>query len=72
METETARRLPKRDFISLPEVARAKGVSRVAVLYAIRTGKLRAYRTPGRRDWLIYVPDARAYLAGEGREAATC
>lgn len=70
MQTTTARRVPKRDFISLPEVAQAKGVSRVAVLYAIRNGKLRAYRTPGRRDWLIYVPDAREYLEVKKRDAA--
>lgn len=62
MKPKTVRRIPRRDFITLPEVAEAKGVSRVAILYAIRAGRLRAYRTPGRRDWLIYVPDAREYL----------
>lgn len=34
----------------------------MAVLYSIRVGKLRASRTPGRREWLIHVEDARAYL----------
>lgn len=59
---ERAIRRPNRNFVTLPEVARAKGVSRVAVLYSIRVGKLRASRTPGRREWLIHVEDARAYL----------
>jgi len=56
-------RVPNRAFVGIPEIARKKGVSRVAVLYAIRTGKLRAHRTPGGRQWLIHVDDARAYIS---------
>ena len=59
--TET-RRIPLIPFVSIPEVARRRGVSRVAVLYAIRTGRLRAYRDPGRRDWMIKRSDAEEYV----------
>ena len=39
--------------------------------YAIRTGKLRAYRVTGKRDWLISRADAEAYIAApiRGRTA---
>jgi len=56
------RRIPNRQFVTLPEVAELRGVSRVAILYAIRSGRLRAHRSPGSRQWLIHVDDARAYL----------
>ncbi len=59
---ETTRRVPLRRFITIPEIAKAKGISRVAVLYAIRTGKLRAYRVPGNRTWLIVHRDAVDYI----------
>jgi excisionase family DNA binding protein len=52
-----------RGWVTLPELAAARGVSRVAVHQAIRAGKLRAYRAPNGRTWLIHVEDARAYLA---------
>jgi excisionase family DNA binding protein len=60
---QTTRRVPLREFITIPEIAAEKGVSRVAVLYAIRTGKLRGYRVPGRREWLIRRKDADAYVS---------
>ena len=62
MMTENAARVPVRNFYSLPEVARLRGVSRVAVLYDIRAGKLRAQQDPVSRRWWILVSDARAYL----------
>lgn len=64
LETEimTASRVPRRSFVTLPEVARAKCVSRVSVWQAIRRGKLRAYRHPGHSQWMIHVDDARAYI----------
>jgi excisionase family DNA binding protein len=71
-EEQTTRRVPFREFITIPEVAAAKGVSRVAVLYAIRTRRLRAYRVPGRREWHIRRKDAEEYLAApvRGRSSA--
>lgn len=63
MTEQTTTRVPWREFITIPEVAEAKGVSRVAVLYAIRTGRLRGYRVPGRREWLIRRRDAEVYVA---------
>jgi excisionase family DNA binding protein len=68
--TQTTRRVPHRKFITIPEVAREKGVSRVAVLYAIRTGKLRAYRVDGKRDWMITRRDAEEYIAAPVRGRA--
>lgn len=63
MTTPTAtRRVPLLRFVTIPEVARRRGVSRVAVLYAIRSGRLRAYRLDGRRDWLIKRADAEDYV----------
>ncbi len=67
METQTqtagsTRRVPRLPFVTIPEVAALAGVSRVAVLYAIRSGRLRAYRDPHRRDWLIKRADADAYV----------
>lgn len=62
IENESTRRVPLLPFVSIPEVARRRGVSRVAVLHAIRSGRLRAYREPGRRDWLIKRADADAYV----------
>jgi len=62
-EEDTAQRRPRRTFVTLPEVAEAKGISRVAVLYAIRSGKLPATRIEGRREWMIHVEDARKYLS---------
>ena len=59
--TET-RRVPLLQFVSIPEVARRRGVSRVAVLYSIRSGRLRAYRVNGRREWLIKRSDAEIYV----------
>ena len=69
---ETTRRVPLLRFVSIPEIARRRGVSRVAVLYAIRSGRLRAYRLAGRRDWLIKRSDAEAYIEApvRGRSAA--
>jgi len=64
---ERATRHPNRNFITLPEVAAARGITRVAVLYDIRSGKLRASRPPGSRGWLIHVSDAKAYLDGYDR-----
>lgn len=58
-----SRRVPRLKFVTIPEIARARGVSRVAVHYAITTGKLRAYRVAGRREWLIYHRDADRYVA---------
>jgi len=54
--------IPVRNFFSLPEVARLRGVSRVAVLYDIRAGKLRAQQDAVSRRWWILATDARAYL----------
>ncbi len=67
---ETANRVPRRNFISLPEVAAERGVSRVAVLYDIRSGKLTAHRTTGRREWYIGVVEAKRYLAENPVRAA--
>jgi hypothetical protein len=61
-ESLTAVRVPVRNFYSLPEVARLRGVSRVAVLYDIRSGKLRAQQDQVSRRWWILASDARAYL----------
>lgn len=58
----TTVRVPIRSFLSIPEVARLRGVTRVAVLYDVRSGKLRASRVPGVRTWLVHVADARRYL----------
>jgi hypothetical protein len=69
-EQQRTVRHPNRNFVTLPEVAAAKGVSRVAVLYAIRAGRLRASRSPGRREWMIHVDDARAYLEVPVRRVA--
>ena len=66
-DIQRARRLPNRNFISVPELAAAKGVTRVAVLYAIKTGKLRASRVDGKRDWFVHVDDAKAYLGQRRR-----
>lgn len=63
MEQKTTR-VPLREFITLPEIARAKGISRVAVLYAIRDGRLRGYRVPGKRDWFVRRCDADEFIAG--------
>lgn len=57
-----ARRVPIRNFFGIPEVARLRGVSRVAVLYDIRAGKLRATQDPVSRRWWIHSKDALAYL----------
>jgi hypothetical protein len=57
-----ARRVPIRNFFGIPEVARLRGVSRVAVLYDIRAGKLRAQQDPVSRRWWILASDAVAYL----------
>jgi hypothetical protein len=57
-----ARRVPIRNFFSIPEVARLRGVSRVAVLYDIRAGKLRAHQDPVSRRWWILSADAVSYL----------
>jgi excisionase family DNA binding protein len=74
-KVEVTRRIPNRviDFLSIPEVAKARGVSRVAVLYDIRTGKLRACRAPGSKRWMIHVDDVRAYLETpvRGRSSAS-
>ena len=59
---ERAKRLPRRGWVTIPEVAAARGVSRVAILYSIRSGKLRAYRASNGRTWLIHAEDARAFL----------
>ena len=69
-QEQRAVRHPNRNFVTLPEVAAAKGISRVAVLYAIRAGKLRASRSPGRREWMIHVDDARAYIETPVRSRA--
>lgn len=63
MSDKTTRRVPRRRFVTIPEVARARGVSRVAVFHAVASGRLRAFRVPGRREWLILVADARDYVA---------
>jgi hypothetical protein len=65
----TTRRVPLREFVTLPEVARARGVTRVAVLYAIRDGRLRGYRVPGKRDWFVRRVDAEEFAAA-GRKAS--
>jgi excisionase family DNA binding protein len=39
------------EFLTVAEVAEAKGVSRVAVLYAIRDGRLEAFRVG--RSWIV-------------------
>jgi excisionase family DNA binding protein len=72
MTVETTKRVPRLPFVTIPEVARRRGVSRVAVLYAIRSGRLRAYRDPHRRDWLIKRSDAEVYVDSpvRGRSAA--
>jgi hypothetical protein len=62
MRCQTTRRIPLREFVTLPEIARAIGVSRVAVLYAVRGGRLRAYRVPGKRDWFVRRRDADAFV----------
>lgn len=69
---EKTRRVPLLPFVTIPEVAERRGVSRVAVLYAIRSGRLRAYRVDGRRDWLIKRADAEEYILEpvRGRSAA--
>lgn len=67
---EKTTRVPDRNFLTIPEVAAARGVSRVAVLHSIRTGKLRAYRVPGKRDWFIERADAERYAATPVRRSA--
>lgn len=62
MSERTTRRVPRRRFVGIPEVARAAGVSRVAVFYAVKSGKLRAYRVPGRREWHVPVSAAQDYI----------
>lgn len=57
-----ARRIPMRNFLSVPEVARLRGVSRVSVLNDIRTGKLRAQQDAVSRRWWVFSRDAREYL----------
>lgn len=66
-EVRWTRRLPRRNFVSVPELAAARGVSRVAIHYAIRIGKLRAYRVEGKREWYVHVKDASVYLKGKRR-----
>lgn len=46
-------------FMTIPEVAKMKGVSRVAVLIAVQTGRIKASRAG--RMWLISEEDAGAY-----------
>jgi len=58
-----AERLPLREEVGIPDVAAAKGMTRAAILYAVRVGKLPARRPDGRRDWLIRVEDALRYLS---------
>lgn len=58
---EKVSRIPVRNFLSIPEVARARGVSRVTVLNDIRAGKLRAEQD-GSRRWWVHVRDVDAYL----------
>ncbi len=66
-EIQWTRRIPRRNFVSVPELASARGVSRVAIHYAIRTGKLRAYRVDGKREWYVHVGDAGEYLKTKRR-----
>jgi hypothetical protein len=61
---QTTTRVPRREFVTIPEVARDAGLTRVAVLYAIRDGRLRGYRVPGKRDWYVRRRDAQAFVAG--------
>lgn len=61
-ERTTTRRVPLLKFVTIPEIARRRGVSRPAVLYAIRRGILRAYRVAGRREWFVTRTDADAYV----------
>lgn len=61
------RRLPRRNFVSVSELAAVRDVSRVAIHYAIRNGKLRAYRVDGKRDWYVHVEDAERYLKTKRR-----
>ena len=68
MSTES--RVSTIPFVTVPEVARRRGVSRVAVFYAIRTGRLRAYRPEGGRDLLIKVADAEEYVRAPVRGRA--
>lgn len=63
MGEQSTNRVPRREFVTLPEIARAKGVTRTAVLYAVRDGRLRAYRVPGKRDWYVRRCDAAAFIA---------
>lgn len=58
----TTRRIPVRNFYSLPEVARLRGVSRVAVLYDVRVGKLSAHQDPVSRRWWVPASVVPAYL----------
>lgn len=46
-------------YYSVPEVAEMVGVTRIAILYAIKEGRIKATRVS--RIWLISEEDIKAY-----------
>ena len=61
-ERPTSRRVPRRAFVTAPELARVKGCTRATVWNAIQEGRLPGYRTPGNKTWQIPVEHARVFL----------